>query len=92
MTATQPTKLPPHPLRVWREAQTVFDHKTKRNRPMRQADAARRFGCPQMSWAYWEKWPEEGGGVPNPDSLRKLFDFTNGKVTPNDFYRLENAA
>ncbi len=67
-----------HPLALWRMTQVV-DGKI-----MRQG-----FCCDQIkvSPSAWSDW-EAGKKIPDPESMAKIYLFTNGKVRPDHFYDL----
>lgn len=42
-------------------------------------------------WSTWRRW-ELGYRIPDPEPMRRIYEFTKGAVTPNDFYPFMEAA
>lgn len=50
------------------------------------ADLARAFGvvhCMARRWC-------NGEAIPNKEYMQKIFEYTSGEVTPNDFFNINN--
>lgn len=52
------------------------------NNGIRQSDFAARIGCTQPAVARYVN----GLRIPDRDTMQRIFDATNGAVTPNDFF------
>ncbi len=62
----------PHPLKIWRQKQGLSQEAL--------ADA---LAVSDMAVSRWER-----GGLPEKQAWQRLIDFTEGAVTPNDWFSI----
>lgn len=77
-----------HPLQAWRLTQRHWHATWKRHIPLPVSEAAKRVGVTSPTWAAWELYPDEGGLMPNPENMLKIYEITGHQVRPDHFYRL----